>query len=406
MANVGRHARAHRGPDAAPVHRDTEAIPAEIVCAILEHVPSLWLPVAGHVSTLWHDCALSVARGRRHRGRCRVRLHPTEYSCHAPDPDRDVAPWGPNMWNMVFHLTSRATSLADRANNGVVLDGSDIHRATAVSRPTDGPRLTVSLDLMDAAAAGNHLAVIEWMRSTLGMPWSRHVFISAAMSGNKPLMDALIRDHHPERDYRAHHLDVAAAFMCGGFQMAKRVHARQRAQYDTACTDQHRKTPESMWSKASMVIATAMGNVHGVRQLASLGCPKSECAVITAALLKRPDLVRAMDLFADRYTMQRVRALDKTSTRGCMLVPLALVRKHGSCGPALAADLLDAMIANPKAPKEWDMGPLASEIRIIAYGNDPDVSFREFKECVYADCRPISRGAQRSCLDRRFGTTM
>lgn len=36
------------------------ALPPELLCAILEHMDPLWLPVAARVSTTWYDCAVAV----------------------------------------------------------------------------------------------------------------------------------------------------------------------------------------------------------------------------------------------------------------------------------------------------------------------------------------------------------
>lgn len=36
------------------------ALPPELLCAVLEHVGPLWLPVAARVSTVWHDCVVAV----------------------------------------------------------------------------------------------------------------------------------------------------------------------------------------------------------------------------------------------------------------------------------------------------------------------------------------------------------
>ncbi|AGO83268.1 hypothetical protein pdul_cds_1003 [Pandoravirus dulcis] len=35
-------------------------LPPELLCAVLEHVGPLWLPVAARVSTVWYDCAVAV----------------------------------------------------------------------------------------------------------------------------------------------------------------------------------------------------------------------------------------------------------------------------------------------------------------------------------------------------------
>jgi hypothetical protein len=59
-ARIAANPSATATKDHPPWTTAAAALPAELVCAILERIPVLWLPVAARVCTTWYDCAAHV----------------------------------------------------------------------------------------------------------------------------------------------------------------------------------------------------------------------------------------------------------------------------------------------------------------------------------------------------------
>ncbi|AVK75541.1 F-box incomplete domain containing protein [Pandoravirus quercus] len=86
-------------------------LPAELLCAILEHMDPLWLPVAARVSTTWYDCAVAV--GGAHATMITTRLVDEAILAGATD----VALWC--LEKLACPWTERRALLATIADQGL-----------------------------------------------------------------------------------------------------------------------------------------------------------------------------------------------------------------------------------------------------------------------------------------------
>lgn len=143
-----------------------DALPDEMVCAILSWLPPLWLSVIAQVSTRWSCCAASTA----------ARLQP-------------------------------------------------LQGAEAVPAKGQHPLLRIPKDMIEVAAGGGYLPVVLWLHATVGRPWTSGALAAAALNGHTRLVGYMLATRDTADACPIDERVLACALVGGGMPLAEEIHA-------------------------------------------------------------------------------------------------------------------------------------------------------------------------------------
>lgn len=387
--NRGRGATARRR-QGAPCVYDVETLPTELLYAILEQLPIVWLYVTTLVSHAWGECALRIVKARWRSG------------------DALLIDWfrrdhGP-MLVLGFGL----------------MHPPIYHAATSLDASIERRFLCIPRSFMNEVAVDGHEAVLFWLHDTIGVRWTKHILCEAALAGRTQTVGRLLAQCQAGGTYQIDEWDVAGALVCGGFTLAHQVWQVRREQpcayplgrrckFNDHVIGVHTcgRATSNGWNESAVQVAVALGDVDAIRRLAAAACPLSPYAIMLALMLDRIDLVHAMGITTDNVFWSCARALYSTRTDfTAMPVPFAeeiacraslfgIFEETRACGSELAVRLIRMRMLQRGLVMQWhETGPLSADINACFVGRPqplvsaPMASQRAFVWSTYPSAEP------------------